>query len=178
MLSFCWLFSSSSISFPAFLLSRCHLHHVSFSSFILVFCSLTISFLLPFVSPGLQFPSSRLPLTLHSNLHVSPFSLHSHLSLTALHPSLLDPSCSWSQWWLSVLSSQAHLQTLDWCESWEISEGPIGPSCSPGCLRPSGPEQGRPEALCPQGPLFPPLGNPSCPTPNPKTLSLLCVPGC
>ena len=154
-------------------LSRCHLHHISFSLFILVFCSLTISFL-PFylprspVSPLHAFPllstptftsllSSSTPLT-HCSSPLSPCLVLPALGLmVAGCPPIPGPP----------------LQILDWCRVRRF--GGLHAPPAPRLSRTIMSEQGQPEALCLQEPLFPPLGNPSCPTPNPKTLSCLCT---
>ena len=65
------------------------------------------------------------------------------------------------------------LQILDWCRVRRF--GGLHAPPAPRLSRTIMSEQGQPEALCLQEPLFPPLGNPSCPTPNRKTLSCLCT---
>ena len=78
-------------------LSRYHLHHVSFSLFILVLCSLTVSFL-PFYLPRSPVsPLHAFPL-LSTPSFTSLLSLFICISDSLLFTplSLSGPSCSWS----------------------------------------------------------------------------------
>lgn len=172
--------------------SRCHLYHVSSTLFILIFSPLTVSFPALLSSQVSSFPFSCLfPSLLFDLTSSSLLSLSIRISVSLLFSplSLSGLFCSWSRWGAlspPFLPSQAPgacppLQTVRGTDGWSTSSlgipRPTGPTSSlalsgcQACASPTG-------CTVPTGTSLPTTGRERLFPPNPKTLSLPCVPGC